>query len=541
MSIQHFKNLNHFRLLFSRPGLVLSKVEKKINAFNRGFFIDEATRAFINHNKKVWHGWASTNSSKIILFDFHNLPQTNIAHSYFLNILAKKKDARIVSFGRDEFRFVRSGHTLYRSINVSEHLVTCISDDQKKKRDFIFADIEKNIKSKEDVFNISVNGIQIGMDIYETYLREFNKPTVLLDRELFAVIRYAIGLLVFWQDFLDKHEVPAIVLSHDCYVDFNILARVAYQRKIPVYTPDYFGTTLGLHPHSPSSRIREYKFLFEAMTDAEKKQAIELAKNQLEGNSTTKPLDQSVGRVLRTSNKLKVLICSHCFYDNPHAYGGMIFLDFYEWLKYLVGIAKKTDYDWYIKVHPDYLPGTIEIIQEIIGESSPITIIPHNTLHTQLAQEGLNVVLTVYGTVGKEYPALGVQVLNAGFNPHASFDFTWTPLSLREYEEYLLNLLKLKKNINKEEIYKFYFMHYYYFRNDNLIFDSYLQMLADLTDQEKNSSKVYTYFLKTWDLAKHERIIERFSHFIDSGKEYLSTKGPVNKRMPYIKEDGYLS
>ena len=48
------------------------------------------------------------------------------------------------------------------------------------------------------------------------------------------------------------------------------------------------------------------------------------------------------GRLLaiKNSNKTKVLICTHCFFDNPHGYGGMIFLDFYEWLVFLGEISK---------------------------------------------------------------------------------------------------------------------------------------------------------------------------------------------------------
>ena len=66
-------------------------------------------------------------------------------------------------------------------------------------------------------------------------------------------------------------------------------------------------------------------------------------------------------------------------------------------------------------------------------------------------------------------------------------------------------------------------------------------MLSDLTGRQRNSPEVYTYFLKNWDPARHERIIERYSRFIDSGCEYMTVKDPVNKQFPYVKEEGYLS
>ena len=91
MSIQQTKNLNSLKLLFSKPGDFFSKVERKINAFSRDFFIDPATRAFIDHNRKVWQGHTPAGSSKIILFDFHNLPQFNIVHSYFFECPGPEK------------------------------------------------------------------------------------------------------------------------------------------------------------------------------------------------------------------------------------------------------------------------------------------------------------------------------------------------------------------------------------------------------------------------------------------------------------------
>src|SRR2546430_17604985 len=54
-------------------------------------------------------------------------------------------------------------------------------------------------------------------------------------------------------------------------------------------------------------------------------------------------------RVVRRSGKPKILICAPCFTDNPHAYGGLLFLDFYEWIRHLGEIAKHTDYDWYVR------------------------------------------------------------------------------------------------------------------------------------------------------------------------------------------------
>ena len=38
-------------------------------------------------------------------------------------------------------------------------------------------------------------------------------------------------------------------------------------------------------------------------------------------------------KIIINQNKLNVLICTHCFFDNPHAYGEMFFFDFFEFFR----------------------------------------------------------------------------------------------------------------------------------------------------------------------------------------------------------------
>ena len=62
-------------------------------------------------------------------------------------------------------------------------------------------------------------------------------------------------------------------------------------------------------------------------------------------------------KIINKSNKIKILVVAHDFFDSPHSYGNNLFVDFYEWLIFLRDISLNTDYDWYIKTHPDYTFG----------------------------------------------------------------------------------------------------------------------------------------------------------------------------------------
>ncbi len=63
---------------------------------------------------------------------------------------------------------------------------------------------------------------------------------------------------------------------------------------------------------------------------------------------------RSQKKILKSSDKFKVIIFPHSFIDLPHVYGGSLFCDFYDWLIYILKISKNTNYEWYIKVHPDF-------------------------------------------------------------------------------------------------------------------------------------------------------------------------------------------
>ena len=279
--------------------------------------------------------------------------------------------------------------------------------------------------------------------------------------------------------------------------------------------------------------------MFNVLSHKEKNEGIKWAKSQLENRlsgivgvdmsystASAFTFNENSKPVLRKSDKIKVLICTHCFYDNPHGYGGMIFLDFYEWITYLGKISEKTNYDWYIKPHPDYLPGTLETINKIISKYKKITLIPPETSFHQLSREGLSFALTCFGSIGHELPLLGIKVINAAYNPHSAYDFTWNCKSIDEYENLLLNLDKLDKEIDPQQIYEFYFINNNYTVVDDFIFSSHRQMLKELSFDIQNSTAVFDYFLNQLTDIKHQEIISKMEGFIDSGKPNYFRNGP---------------
>ena len=186
--------------------------------------------------------------------------------------------------------------------------------------------------------------------------------------------------------------------------------------------------------------------------------------HEFENRSSFGPITKK--RYIKNKNNFNVLICTHDFFDAVHYHGKSIFPDFYEWLLFLGEFSKSTNFDWYIKNHPKYSgkfklyqPKSDNIVKKFLKENKHIKLLPNNLSNKQIIKEGLNIVLTVYGSVASEFPYYSIPVINASYNPHVAYKFSETPRTLKEYKEIIKNLKKIKINKNNiKELYEFYFM-----------------------------------------------------------------------------------
>lgn len=224
-------------------------------------------------------------------------------------------------------------------------------------------------------------------------------------------------------------------------------------------------------------------------------------------------------RIILPTPRVKVLIATHCFFDSPHGYGGNIFPDLYEWLDFLGQITLLTDYDWYIKTHPDYFPGTMEVLDLLIKKYPKIVLIPADSSHRQIIAEGINFALTVYGTIGVEYAAMNVPVINASvLNPHINYNFNLHPKTLNEYKNILLNLDKVNYKIDMEEVYEFYYMKNIYHSGSWLLseYENFIEKIGGYSRQF--TSEIYSEWLNRFNIEDHNKILNNIENFISLRK-----------------------
>jgi hypothetical protein len=227
------------------------------------------------------------------------------------------------------------------------------------------------------------------------------------------------------------------------------------------------------------------------------------------------------------------LIALHSFDDSPHCFGDFIFNDFYCWIDFLGKQTNELDYNWYLKIHPSQYQGNINTINYFIKKYPKFILLPKDIVHTQLIKEGIDCVLTVYGTIGFEYAYYNIPVINSSkCFPGVSFNFNIGPKNLQEYKNALRKIPSMKIKINKNEIYQYYFMRYL----DNFIlwknFDVVWKKLKNFNlgkFSNHNDTLIYKFWFEQLDTDTIDFIINSINNFYLSNDLKMTRKHSAYK------------
>lgn len=472
------------------------------------------------------------------------MQSAHIAYSYLANVLVERERARIVAYTPVPHRkwyneiYEKIAQVMkveqygaYVSFGVSEFFVANPSNAQKSQAKQIFERLLPKLRSKRDVICLTINNVWIGDLIYDSYLRTFSEPTIDINSPKFLdFLLESIELLMFWEAYFRAYEVRAINVSH-CVYNLAIPMRVAISKGIPAFQAN----VTHLYRLDPQKLFAYTDFhyfpeRFAELSEHVRVDGLKIAKQQIDkrfngeiGVNMTYSTKSAYGvikeeRLLMESPRKKIFVALHMFFDSPHPYGKTMFADFYEWCEFLGEVSECTDYDWYIKTHPDYLPGTIEIVQELVNKFPKFTWLPADASHHQIISEGIDLALTVYGTIGFEYAALGIPVINASLsNPHIAYDFNLHPKSIEEYRTLLIHPDLWSLNIDVKQVHEYYFMRYIH-NNTNLFFDDYQALEVSMGGASAQfTPAVYDRWIEEFSPTKHEEIMSAVHKFVRSG------------------------
>ena len=528
------------------PTTKIGNIIKFLKKFYNLFFLFSSQSKFIKHNATVFEN-KKTKTNNIILLEQGEAASNIVAYSYLASTLIDIHDAKIVSYfprvPRNPLRKFMWWYKstvgyyttkLFKSIGSDYLLIPTLNKTLKEKCNFIYQDKIKEIKNKTDLEQLSINGMVFGDLIYDYYVNYYKTVTVDLDSVDFKNhLKYCIKCIVFWQDFIENNSVKAINTSHTVYTN-AIPIRIAVHHGIDsfqVHATHVY--RLNKENYFAYKEFLNYKNDFFKFDPAQQSDGIKKAEERINkrfsgeiGVDMNYSKKSAFGksfehRLIRESDKIKILVAPHCFYDSPHPFGNNLFPDVFDWLEKLIEISQKTDYDWYVKTHPDFIDQTKEMVVELFKGHLNFTILPSDSSHLQIVDEGIDFALTMYGSIGFEYAAMNIPVINASLNnPHIAFDFNVNPQSIEEYEQILLDLNAVDHKINKIDVYRYYYMHKLY-HSPNWLFGDVVKVLTDLGGYHGQfTPEMYKYWVNNWSIEKHQKILLGLRKFIDSG-EYL--------------------
>jgi hypothetical protein len=430
----------------------------------------------------------------VVLLEYNDIKKSHYPYKLFIEAISEE-NVDIVSYEvrsqlspikaiyRVIFNILRlRSHAFYKEkIGVVKHLVCFPSFTQRKKARLYTSQFMADLHSLEYIENYQIKGILVGDLLYDSYLKNYELPTIDWSADEFRHHCYRFfTYFVYWEDFFKVNDVEAIICSH-CVYERAIPIRFALSKEIKSFQVNL--THIYKLSNTNMFAYREFKFLAEIvhhLSQEEKQELIDDAVQRLNlrfsgvvgvdmGYSTKSafvkcPIESAcLWKEKINPDFPTVLIAAHCFFDSPHSYGNNLFPDFVKWIEFLGSVAKITKYNWIVKTHPDVKESSRELMRQYCDDYGFI-LLDRSVSHLDILDFGIDCALTVYGTVGLEYAALGKYVINASpNNPHSGFGFNFNPCSRSEYFELLCNVGSLDLFINSEEVYLYYGVKHIYF------------------------------------------------------------------------------
>ncbi len=496
------------------------------------FHYDENSRNYVDFLNRIWKVQEDRTHDNKILIPFENRHEmSQIIYAYCANHYAEKFNAEICSFfrwGTDCENASPIMKEIYKSFNVECLIDTTLNEKQQNEANELCDSIWKNLYTWEDWRKIKVYGICFGTTIIRHLLRVQIPSFDLRDLNMYTFLKEVVQVIVFWHQYVSNNNIKVIFLSDGVTWD-GYIRDIAVTKEIPTYALNCKMAKMRLDYYD-GMPYRYFKQMWGQLTELEQIYGIQWAKKHIKerlngGTEDVRCVDKKSFafaepknnmRVLDDNNKIKVMICPHIFEEDCYYCGEQIFdNNYFEWLCHLGELSKSTpNYDWYLKMHPSSSRRDYVIIDMILQRYPHITKIPSNISPLQLRDEGIKYALTVYGSIGHEYPEIGIQVINAGYNPHSTFDFTWNPKTKEEYDNMILNLDKLEEKKDEEGLYQFYSLNYLFYNWSyipwsEMFFENPL-LAMDPIELEVIGKDVGTWryeeYMKEWTEERHRRI-----------------------------------
>ena len=508
-------------------------------------FLKKGHKEFIEYNKfdKKYQNIKSKNK---ILVDFFDDYSVIFIFSLMKKYLQKKYDANFEYFTFNEWQNVQLSFrkdiknnlkslirklrtykilkNLFGSFGVSEGItINYNNSNYFEKAEKKAIKLFNNLKNTNDIYKINYKSINLGRYIYQSYLRDYNQPTIKLDDiRLKEVIKKSFLIFFNIEEYFKKNNVKIVIPSHTVYLYYGILTEYAFKKGCKVFRIKQSGfrdeTSTDLikvdDKLAESPPTHNYKKIFSSFTEKNKKKFRNAGKrhllNRFQGKMELVLSGKQIiyhkkkYKINFNSKRKKVLLFLPCFFDGPARHENLIFTDFYQWVIFVLNYAKKTPYDWYIKPHPVGLKGNDQIIETLKRsylKNENLIFIDKRISNSYLINQDFQSLFCHHGNVVPEFAYKNIPVVVACNDFSSSFDIALRAKNKNHLKKLIMEADSLKFKPNKKHIYEFIYMHFVHFmgyKKKNRIFrnnlESRLKLFHDIHNANINNHKFFQLF-----------------------------------------------
>lgn len=318
-----------------------------------------------------------------------------------------------------------------------------------------------SLKNKKDVLSLKKDGINIGRGVYNTYLRRNNKTTVKIDNLLVERVLSSLGYIRTAKKIIKKYKTSYLILGQNHYTPWAEFGNISLENGAVVLSNTGSKSTTIAKYKSKSISTNTYepsKKEVDKIKSGTKRKLVDdglrIAKKRLGKSSSNsdqsllEELDINTGKSHHEgegkSKPATACIFAHVAVDAVHNGEWSLFPDYFTWLTETLKIAGTCqETRWILKPHPneafyDKEIGYKELLNDL-GVGKNIIMYPRDASNWNLV--GLvDAVITVRGSVGLEFPCVGVPAIIAGDSVYSGFGFTREPKSFAEYRRELKDI-----------------------------------------------------------------------------------------------------
>jgi hypothetical protein len=450
-------------------------------------------------------GTRTSNPRNIVFLDNFPIYRWAIPNILLAHQIAGEMNANVAVFS---FRLPnRTSRLFYKKVFVDEVIQIKLNRTQQKHLISEYRQLIDYLESNRPLIDYKISEIAIGLDIYESILRSGRPKIDLFDQQTYRIAYLGLKQFIYFRTLFEEGRIKSILVSHDNYIGPGLLAHMAFHFKVEVILANLHSMNIPEKAFQLYEKFDRYQIYIENLSDQEIEKGTAWAREELSKRthgilgigikyqSKSAFTNVNIARQTSYNTCTKILVLTHDFFDNPHAYARMTFDNFLMWMEFLADISLETNYEWYIKPHRDFSGIELEILGSFLNSNKNFYMIDPETSFHQLKSEGIEFALTCYGSVGHELPLLGFTVINASYNPHSAFNFNVTAKSQNDYERILKNITDYRlSNINNDEIYKFYYIHHRIVQSDCFMGVS-VEDLDDISKGKLNSNLELDYLL----------------------------------------------